>query len=238
MEMQVESHENEIPVAPQLLQCLDLRGTVVIGDALHTQRAVSVQIVAAGDDYLWFAKGNQPQIKEDMRLWFEPDVPLIPGMGSPPKDFETATTSNKGHGRLERRTLTVSSQLADFLDWPDLDQVFQLERTFTDLRIGETNSQVVYGFTSLSRDQVAPARLLDLIRSDWGIENGLHYPRDVTLWEDRTRFTHKNAAQTMACINNLILAILAKQQHFRFVPSARRFFDANPLEALALITRL
>jgi hypothetical protein len=65
--------------------------------------------------------------------------------------------------------------------------------------------------------------------------------------EDRTRFTHKNAAQVkaspaslvMACVNNLILAILAKQQRFRFVPSsARRFFEANPLEALALITRL
>jgi hypothetical protein len=55
-----------------------------------------VQIVASGGDYLWFTKGNQPQIEADIRLWFEPDVPLIPGMGSPPKDFETATTINKG----------------------------------------------------------------------------------------------------------------------------------------------
>ena len=238
MEMQVERHENEIPVAPKLLQCIDLRGKVVIGDAIHTQRGVSVQIVATGGDYIWFAKGNQPQIEEDIRLWFEPDVSMIPGMGSPPKDFETATTINKGHGRIERRTITVSSQLADFLDWPYLDQVFKLERIFTDIKSGDTHSHVVYGFTSLSRDQVSPARLLEMIRSYWRIENGLHYPRDVTLLEDRTRFTHKNAAQVMACINNLILAILAKQQRFRFVPSARRFFDANPLDALALITRL
>jgi len=238
MEMQVESHENEIPVAPKLLQCIDLRGKVVMGDALHTQRRVSVQIVASGGDYLWFAKGNQAQIAEDIRLWFEPDVPLIPGMGCPPKDFETATTINKGHGRIEKRTITVSSQLQDFLDWPYLDQVFQLERTFTNLKTGETDSHVVYGFTSLPRDQVPPARLLHMIRSYWRIENSLHYPRDVTLLEDRTRFTQRNAAQAMACINNLILAILTRQQNFRFIPAARRFFDANPLQALALITRL
>jgi predicted transposase YbfD/YdcC len=238
MEMQVESHENEIPVAPKLLQCIDLRGKVVIGDAIHTQRNVSVQIVAAGGDYIWFAKGNQPQIEADIRLWFEPDVQMIPGMGCPPKDFETATTLNKGHGRIEKRTLPVSSQLNDFLDWPDLDQVFQLERTFTEVTSGETNSHIVYGFTSLARDQVSPARLLEMIRSYWRIENSLHYRRDVTFLEDATRFTHKNAAQVMACINNLILGLLSRCQRFRFVPSARRFFDAHPLDALALITRL
>lgn len=238
MEMQVESHENEIPVAPKVLQCIDLRGKVVVGDAIHTQRNISVQIVASGGDYIWFAKGNQPQIEEDIRLWFEPDVQMIPGMGCPPKDFETATTINKGHGRIEKRIITVSSQLNDFLDWPFLDQVFQLERTFTEIKTGETNSHIVYGFTSLSRDQVSPSRLLDMIRSYWRIENNLHYRRDVTLLEDRTRFSNKNAAQVMACINNLILGILAKHKRFRFVPSARRFFDAHPLEALSLVTRL
>ncbi len=180
MEMQVESHENEILVAPRLLQCLDLREKVIIGDAIHTQRKVSVQIIASGGDYIWFAKGNQPQLEEDIRLWFEPDVQRIPGMGCPPKDFETATTINKGHGRLEKRTLTVSGQLADFLDWPYLDQVFQLERTFTNCKTGATHTHIVYGFTSLTREQVSPAQLLKMIRSYWHIENRLHYRRDVT----------------------------------------------------------
>jgi predicted transposase YbfD/YdcC len=238
MQMEVARHENEIPVAPRLLQCIDLRGKVVIGDAIHTQRNVSVQIVASGGDYIWFAKGNQSQIEEDIRLWFEPDVEMIPGMGCPPKDFETATSVNKGHGRIEKRTITVSSQLSDFLDWPYLDQVFQLERTFTDIKTGDINTHIVYGFTSLPHDQVAPDRLLDMIRSYWCIENNLHYRRDVTLLEDHTRFTQKNAAHAMACINNLVLGILAKHDRFRFVPSARRFFDAYPLEAIALVSRL
>jgi predicted transposase YbfD/YdcC len=194
--------------------------------------------VASGGDFIWFAKGNQSQIEEDIRLWFEPDVEMIPGMGSPPKDFETATTTNKGHGRIEKRTITVSSQLNDFLDWPYLEQVFQLERSFTDIKTGETHTHLVYGFTSLSRDQVSPKRLLNMIRSYWRIENSLHYRRDVTLLEDKTRFIDKNAAHAMACINNLVLGILAKLRRFPFTPSARRFFDAHPLEALNLITRL
>jgi predicted transposase YbfD/YdcC len=47
-----------------------------------------------------------------------------------------------------------------------------------------------------------------LIRSYWGIENGLHYRRDVTLHEDHTRITKANPARVMACLNNLIIALL------------------------------
>jgi len=238
MQMPVDSHENEIPVAPKLLKCLDLREKVVIGDALHTQRAVSLQIVVSGGDYIWFAKGNQPGMEEDIRLWFGPDPEPIPGMSYPPKDFETSTTTNKGHGRIEKRTITVSSQLKDFFDWPYLEQVFQLERRFTDLKTGTTQTHIVYGFTSLSRNVITPARLLQLIRSYWRIENSLHYRRDVSLLEDHTRITKRQAARVLASINNLVLGIFARQDQFRYLPSARRYFDAHPLEALALITRL
>ena len=238
MEVAMEGKGSEIPAAAQLLKSLDLRDKIVMGDALHTQRAASLQIVASGGDYIWFAKGNQSQIEEDIRLWFEPDVPLIPGMGCPPKDFETAQKTNKGHGRLETRTLTVSSQLQDFLDWPYLAQVFKLERRCVSIKSGESRQQVVYGFTSLSRDDIAPDQLLEKIRSYWGIENGLHYRRDVTLREDYTLMTKPNAGHVMACLNNLILGILLPKMKYRSLPAARRFFNAHPTEALRLILRL
>ncbi len=238
MQMPVESHENEIPVAPKLLNCLDLREKVVIGDAMHTQRAVSLQIVVSGGDYIWFAKGNQSNMEEDIRLWFGPDAEPIPGMSYPPKDFESATTVDKGHGRIEKRTITVSSQLKDFFDWPYLEQVFKLERRFTSTKTGEVQEHIVYGFTSLSREVVSPAKLQSMIRSYWRIENCLHYRRDVSLLEDCTRMTKAHAGQILASINNLVLGIFARQHQFRFIPSARRYFDAHPLDALALITRL
>ena len=52
----------------------------------------------------------------------------MPGMGYPPMGFRSAKTVNKAHGRLEERTLTVSSLMNDYLDWPYLGQVFKLER--------------------------------------------------------------------------------------------------------------
>ena len=238
MEVAVEGKGSEIPAAAKLLKSIDLRDKIIMGDALHTQRAVSVQIVVSGGEYIWFAKGNQPQIEEDIRLWFEPDIQPIPGMGCPPKDFESAQQTNKGHGRLETRTLTVSSQLQDFLDWPYLEQVFQLKRRCVCIKTGEAQEQVVYGFTSLTRDKIAPDQLLDKIRSYWGIENGLHYRRDVTLREDATLMTKPNAGHVMACLNNLILGILLPKKRYRSLPAARRYFDAHPTEALRLILRL
>jgi hypothetical protein len=85
---------------------------------------------------------------------------------------------------------------------------FPLERCFGSTWTGELRQQVAYGITSLSRDQITPKHLLAMIRSYWGIEDGLHYRRDVTLYEDRTRTTRPNAARVMACLNNLVLSLL------------------------------
>jgi len=230
----IESKQNEITAAPSLLEYVDLRNKVVIGDAMHTQRQVSIQIGKAGGNYIWTVKGNQPQLLQDLQDWFDPNVPILPGMGCPPKDFRSATVTNKGHGRIEVRTLTTSSQLNDFLDWPFLQQVFQLERTTTVSKTGKIRHEMIYGVTSLSADQASPAQLLDMLRSYWQIENNLHYPRDVTLHEDQTRFKKRSAAHCMAILNNLVLAIIAHSD-FPFVPSARRFFAAHPDRALALL---
>jgi len=230
----IPSHQNEISAAPTLLSHVDLRNKVVIGDAMHTQRQISLQIGTAGGHYLWTVKANQPQLLQDLHDWFDTEVALIPGMGCPAKDFRSATLTNKGHGRVEVRTLTTSSQLNDFLDWPFLQQVFRLERRVTVQKTGQTRCQVIYGITSLPAEQAPPQRLLQMLRSYWQIENGLHYRRDVSLHEDYTRFKKRSAAHNMAIINNLVLALIS-QANLGFVPSARRFFSAFPHEAVQLL---
>lgn len=231
----IEAKRNEISAAPNLLGCINLRNKVVIGDALHTQRQISIQIGTAGGNYLWVVKGNQPQLLQDLQDWFDAEIVLLPGMGCPPKDFRTFTTTSKGHGRIEVRTLTASSQLNDFLDWPFLQQVFRLERFVTVQKTGQTRHEIVYGVTSLSAQQASPDQLLQMLRSYWQIENGLHYRRDVTLREDQTRFTKRSAAHVMAVINNLVLGLLAKSG-YHFVPSARRYFAAHLEAAFDLLT--
>lgn len=234
MQMVVEKDkENEIVVAPKLLKCLDLHGKVVVGDAMQTQRALSVQIVEAGGEFVWIVKDNQPNTRQAIEQLFAPEKP-VPGLGCPPMDFRTAKTVGKSGGRLEERTITTSSLLNDYLDWPSVGQVFKLERRFTNQLTGKVHHEIQYGLTSLTAQEASPERLLAIVRSEWGIENGLHYRRDVTFQEDQTRMTDKSAARAMASFNNLVIGLL-KQQGFDNLAQARRFFDANPGKALTLI---
>jgi predicted transposase YbfD/YdcC len=233
LEVEVETKENEIVAAPKLLRQLDLRGKVVTGDAMQTQRQLSIEIVTAGGDYLWIATDNQPELHQSIAHLFEPE-PVTPGFAPTPTDFQTAVTFNKGHGRLERRCLTSSAMLKDYLDWPYLEQVFKLERCFTTLQTGVVTTEIQYGLTSLTPTEAGPDRLLVLQRTHWGIENGLHYRRDVTLQEDRCRLKIGHAARTMATLNNLVLALIL-HQGYDYLPQARRRYAARPLEALQLI---
>jgi predicted transposase YbfD/YdcC len=227
MQVEIERQGKEVPAALKLLKKLDLRGKIVMADALHTQREASKIIGQAGGDYIWYAKGNQGQMEANIALWFAPQPKPCPGHGRLPKADQTARQISKGHGRLEVRTLTVSHELKEYLDWPFLEQVFKLERSVTQLKGGVTRTKVIYGFTSLSPGQVTAEQLLHLIRSYWGIENGLHYRRDVTLREDATRMTNANLAHAMATINNLVLGLFGLLPVFDFLPSARRYFNAN-----------
>ncbi len=160
--------------------------------------------------------------------------PCAPGFSAGPADFWTATTVNKGHGRTETRTLTSSSSLQGFLDWPGAAQVFQLERRIQEHRTAVIRREVVYGVTSLPAAEAGPSRLLHLVRLHWEIENDLHYRRDVTFKEDACRLRQPVAQRILATVNNLILGILLNRDVTN-VPQARRHFAAQPAEALAII---
>ena len=230
---QVASKENEISAAPDLLKELDLAGRVVTGDAMFSQQQLSKQIVEAGGDYLWIVKDNQPNLRAAVERLFQPETCLA-GHSPLKTDFERAKSLDRGHGRCERRTITVSGLLNAYLHWPHLGQVFRLEREVVTLKTGQKRLEVVYGVTSLSRRRVSPQQLLSLVRRHWQIENRLHYPRDVTFHEDACRLRFGHTQRVMAIVNNLTLGIL-RLQPFDYLPQARRFFAAHLFAALVLI---
>jgi hypothetical protein len=139
---------------------------------------------------------------------------------------------NKGHGRKEVRTLLSTTALNDYLDWPDVGQVFELER----VRVlgGESEVETVYGITSLGREKADALRLLGLVRGHWGIENRLHYVRDETLGEDRCRVRKGNAAQALAAVRNACVHLLEGVQAPSKAAATRRL-AAHPEEALPLL---
>lgn len=234
MQVEVDGKENEIPAAPRVLKCLDLRGKVVTGDALLAQRHLSVQIVEAGGDYLWAVKENQETLYQDLERLFAPE-PVVKGF-SPAShdDFETVKSFDHAHGRYEWRTLTVSSALKDYLDWPYAAQVFKLEQRFVRVADGKELHELSYGVTSLTQAEASPARLLALKRGHWGIENKSHYRRDETLREDWCHLRKGHTAHTLATINNLVLGLILGQG-LQNVPQARRDYEAHPEKALRLV---
>jgi predicted transposase YbfD/YdcC len=232
----VDTKENEIVAAPKVLAQVPLTGKIVTGDAMHTQRALSGQIVERGGDYLWPVKENQARLYQDIQHLFAPDKPK-PGFGKIETDFQSAQTVNCGHGRIETRCIQTSAMLNDYLDWPGVAQVYRLQRKFVWMRRGKaykTSCEVEFGITSLSRAKASPERLLAIRRQHWLIETGLHYRRDVTFHEDATRMTIGAAGRILAIIHNLVLGLL-KKAGFSNAAQGRRWFNGHIQEAFALL---
>lgn len=224
-QVEVGVKENEITAAPALIEAIDVKKKVVCGDAMQTQRQLSVDILANGGDYLWFLKENQPTLLADVEQFFKP-AQRCATWRLPELPRTIAETTNKGHGRLEKRRLTLIVDETQFIDWPGLHQVFKLQRFVKQVRTGKETKEVVYGITSCSPEQASARQLLQWTRHYWGIENGLHYRRDVTLLEDATRISSSSLAQALAVINNFVIG-LAQKLGYTNLASARRIFDAR-----------
>jgi hypothetical protein len=83
--------------------------------------------------------------------------------------------------------------------------------------------ELAYGVTSLTQEQAPAKRLLELNRGHWEIENRVHYVRDVTYDEDRSRIRANNGPRMMASIRNLAISI-ARMMGFKYIPDANRAF--------------
>ncbi len=200
--------EAELTVVPMLVEHLDWQGRVLTGDALYCQRQVCADVVEAGGDYLVLVDGNQPTLQADIAQLFAPPPPPHPGHGAWTIEETRARTVEKGHGRLEVREIRVSTEVADYVNWPYAQQVFELTRTWT--RKGVTKQEVKRGITSLPADVASAERVLALKRGHWGIENRLHYVKDVTLGEDGSLLHCGHGPQVLAALRNTALSVLRR----------------------------
>ena len=235
-QVEVGRKENEISKATTALKQVKIAQKVITADALLTQKGIATYILEQEGEYVFPVKENQLGLYTSIQQLFAPEYPK-PGFGKIPTDFLTEKTINKGHGRIEVRTITTSEMLNSYSTWPGLGQVYQLKRQFEWRRKGQsirTSCETEFGITSQKHKKASPLKLLQLRRSHWGIETGSHYRRDVTLREDATRMTIGNTAKVMACINNLVLALI-QQAKFDNAAQARRWFSAHIPQAFSLL---
>jgi predicted transposase YbfD/YdcC len=122
-------------------------------------------------------------------------------------DRREAATHDRGHGRQhEVRHLVASTDLTEYLDWPGLEQVFRLWRTWQ--KHGVAKHALHYGITSLSLETGPPERLLALKRGHWRIENGLHRTKDVTLGEDQSTLHTGQEPTVIALLRDAAVSLL------------------------------
>jgi predicted transposase YbfD/YdcC len=222
--------EAELTVAPALLARIAWHDRVLTADALFCQRTLCQQVRAAGGDYLLLVKTNQGTLHDAIALLFDPPA-TVPA--APLTDRRVAHTLETGHGRtMERRTLSASTDLNDYLDWPEVRQVFRVERTWREH--GQAKRTVRYGITSLAPAQADAARLLALRRGHWAIENQLHRHKDVHFGEDASLIHAGQGPTVMALLRDAALNLLHRAG-IRRIAAYLRLHSQHPERAVALV---
>jgi predicted transposase YbfD/YdcC len=190
-------------------------------------------------------KENQPLTLEAVALSFaDPWTPR-----------QRVVVAGTRHGdREERRTLECSTEVVAYLaqperldaqegeagtiaGWSGLAQVCRIHRevqVVSGAHAGTTREDWAYALTSLLPQQADAARLEQLWRGHWQIENGLHYVRDVTLGEDACQVRKDRAPANLAACRNVALTLL-RQHGVTNVAAALRRHAMYPREALALL---
>lgn len=204
-QLQVAEQSNEITAIPKLLRLLDLKGCIVTVDAIGCQKEIAQQIIDQEADYLLAVKGNQDHLLEDMELLFR----LAEQNNFAKVNYTAARSVNKGHGRLEiRHCWTISGEesvqfLRDCDAWPNLQTLVRID---SERRIGERVSRHSrYYISSLPNDA---AHLLQVKRSHWAIENGLHWVLDIAFREDDSRVRKGHGARNLALFRHMALNLL------------------------------
>lgn len=191
-QLAITTKSNEIPAVQGLLEQFDLTDVVVTVDAMHTQTDTATQIIEAGGDYVFTVKANQPKLHQACKALPWKHIPAT-----------SATTTN--HGRQVTRTIkTVDAP--PWVTFAGAAQIAQVRRTVT--RHGKKTVEVVYLITSATRRAAPPATLADWVQGHWGIENRLHWVRDVTFDEDRSQVRTGNAPQVMSTMRNTAISLL------------------------------
>jgi predicted transposase YbfD/YdcC len=195
-----DAKSNEITAVPKLLEMLSLKNTIVTVDALNCQRAIAQQIVDQKGDYALALKGNQGTLHDD----------VVRFLSDPASKVSTAKPDvDAGHGRIETRTATVSTDI-DWLQeahgWPGLKAIGKVERRRETL--AKTTTETAYYL--LSAD-LSPIRLNEVARSHWGVENGLHWRLDVTMNEDQDRTRLGNGPHNLAVLRHMALNAMHKE---------------------------
>lgn len=229
----VADKSSETTAIPVLLERLGrndgLKGAIISIDAIATNAAIARAIRAQGADYLLAVKANQPTLRAEVEAYFTQ---------APAGALDTFADIDKGHGRIEHRTVTVASQV----DWlggerrfpgelrlPDVAAIIRV-RSRTELK-DRCRFDTRYFITSAS---LHAQRAGAVVRGHWAIENSLHWTLDVVFKDDQSRLRKGHGAKNMAIVRHFAINLVRAAKDKRSVKTRRKVagWDTNYLDTL------
>jgi predicted transposase YbfD/YdcC len=218
-QVEVDATTNEIPRFSALCDHIEITDAVITADALHAQHGHAAYLHRRGAHYLLIVKRNQPGLHAQLAALPWHDVPVA------------CTKRECGHGRAERRTLKVAS-VARGLAFPHAAQAIRIVRRRKVK--GKWSAETCYAVTSLTVTQASPAQLAAIIRGHWGIEDRLHWVRDLDFDEDRSQIRTASGPRIMASLRNLVVTILRLAEATN-IAAALRYHARRPSRPLHTI---
>jgi predicted transposase YbfD/YdcC len=200
-QVRTDEKSNEITAIPELLALLELKGCIVTIDAMGCQKDIAEKIVNAEADYVLALKENHPTLYDDVRTYFETALNETAFY----KDVKKSVTLEKGHGRIEKRSYYLTTEidwLPDLADWKGLHAIGMVHSRVE--KADGIHEQTRFYLTTLSDVKV----FAKAVRSHWGIENSLHWCLDVAFNEDKSRTHVDNSGENFAVVRHIALNLL------------------------------
>lgn len=218
----VEGKTNEINAFAPLLDRIDITGALITADALHTQHRHATYLAGRGAHYVLTVKRNHPGLHRQLRT--------LPWAKIPPVDV----THDKGHGRIESRTVKLTTVGAG-IGFGHARLAIQLTRRRRSQTSGRCHTETVYAVTDLTWADIRADQIADAIRGHWGIENRLHWIRDVVFAEDHSQIRTGAGPTVMATLRNLAVS-LHRLTGATNIAAACRHVSRHPNRVLPLLT--
>ena len=233
----VADKTNETTAIPVLIERLaandGLKGALVSIDAIATNPAIATTIRDAQADYLLAVKANQPTLRSEIETFFA---------DAPPASLESTTDVDKGHGRIEQRTVTVAREV----DWLDGDRRFPGE-----LRLPDVATIVRVASRAELKDRcrfetryyvssaaLSAPRAAEAVRGHWAIENSLHWVLDVTFGDDQSRVRKGHGAKNMAVVRHFAINLARTAKDKRSVRLRRKCAGWDPTYLATILGHL
>lgn len=229
----IDAKTNEIPVAQEALKRMQLKGSIVTFDALHTQMKTIRIIHEGGGNYVGALKGNQVNLESDASAGFTAES--MKKIRENRKDYYE--TVEKSHSQIETRRFYLAGAKHRFNgveEWRSLRNFICFEKIIYSTITHKETTEIRYYITSLKDVELCA----DAIRGHWGVENQLHWHLDYNFHEDDTATIDRQAFTNLSILNKMALTLCKLAQPLmknRSIRSIRKEFSWSFEENLAML---